>query len=79
MSAAPTRAELHRLIGVDTRITVAIAELTCGARDGGRALAELGVDLHEAIGLLEGHLVSIRARTRSMFDEMYPKHPEAGR
>lgn len=78
MIAAPTRAALHRLIGVDTRITVAIAELACGARDGGRSLVELGVDLAPKIAALEADLEIIRAKTRSMFPETYPQQPEAG-
>lgn len=75
----PTRAALHRLIGVDTRIHVAICELTVGARDGKRDLAELGIDLAPTIAALEQHLAEIRARTRSMFAETYPQQPEAGR
>lgn len=79
MNRKPTRAALHRLIGVDTRITCAIAELTVGARDGARALAGLGIDLARTIELLECHLKTIRARTRSMFAETYPQQPESGR
>lgn len=79
MTRKPTRAALHRLIGVDTRITVAIAELACGARDGGRDLAELGLQLAPEIEALEAKLATIRARTLAMFDEPYPVQPEAGR
>lgn len=71
----PTRAALHRLIGVDTRITVAIAELTVGARDGARALEDLGIDLAPKIEALAADLAKIRAHTRSMFDETYPVQP----
>lgn len=80
MNKRPTRAALHRLIGVDTRITVAIAELSVGARVCPSALAELGVsDLGEIIARLEAHLVTIRAHTKSMFEQPYPQQPEAGR
>lgn len=75
MTRKPTRAALHRLIGVDTRIHVAIAELTVGARDGARALAELGIDLAPTIAALDEHLKTIRAHARSMFDEKYPQQP----
>lgn len=75
MTGKPTRAALHRLIGVDTRITVAIAELACAARDGGRDL----VDLAPTIAALESHLATIRAHMLSMFAEPYPQQPEAGR
>lgn len=78
MTAAPTRAAFHRLIGVDTRISIAAAELSCAARDGGRALVELGVDLAPMVAALEANLETIRARARSMFDEPYPQQPEAG-
>jgi hypothetical protein len=74
----PTRAALHRLVGVDTRITVAIAELTVGARLDPRALAELGVDLAPKIAALDADLAKIRAHARSMFAEPYPKQPEGG-
>lgn len=79
MSRKPTRAALHRLIGVDTRIHVAIAELTVGARDGAAALAELGIDLAPVLAELEGHLVRMRAHARAMFEETYPVQPEVGR
>lgn len=69
----PTRAALHRLIGTDTRIAVAIAELTCGARDGAAALADLGIDLAPKIEALAADLATIRARVRSMFAETYPQ------
>lgn len=72
----PTRAALHRLIGVDTRISVAIAELRVGARDGAQELAALGIDLQPTIHALELLLSPIREKTRSMFDETYPQQPE---
>jgi hypothetical protein len=72
----PTRAALHRLIGVDTRIVCAIAELAVGARDGARDLADLGItDIAEIIARLEAHLVTIRARTQAIFPEVYPQQP----
>lgn len=77
MSRKPTRAALHRLIGVDTRIHVAIAELTVGARDGAAALADLGIDLAPKIDALAADLAKIRERVRSMFDETYPQQPGA--
>lgn len=78
MTRKPTRAALHRLIGVDTRVTVAIAELTVGARDGARALVELGIDLAPKIEALAADLAKIRAHARSMFPEVYPQQPQAG-
>lgn len=77
MSATPTRAAFHRLLGIDTRISIAAAELACAARDGGPALMELGVDLAPMVAALEAHLEAIRARARSMFAEPYPQ--ETGR
>lgn len=75
MSRKPTRAALHRLIGVDTRIHVAIAELTVGARVDPRALETLGVDLAPKIEALAADLAKIRERERTMFDEPYPQQP----
>lgn len=71
----PTRAALHRLIGIDTRITVAIAELTVGARLDPAALADLGIDLAPTIAALDAHLEKIRAHARAMFAEPYPQQP----
>ncbi len=71
-----TRAAMHRLIEVDTRITVAIAELSVGRKVCPEDLVILGIaDLGEIIARLEAHLVTIRARTGSMFREMYPQQP----
>lgn len=73
------RAALHRLIAVDTRIQVAIAELTVGSRVDPGALAGLGIsDLGEIIAKLEAHLVTIRARALEMFPVTYPQQPETG-
>lgn len=77
MTRKPTRAALHRLIGVDTRITVALAELTVGARLDPAALADLGIDLAPTIAALDESLRIIREHTRSMFDEPYPQQPGA--
>ncbi len=74
----PTRANLHRLIGVDTRITVAAAELAVGAGMCPAELTALGItDLGEIVARLEAHLVTIRARTGLMFVESYPQQPGA--
>lgn len=73
------RAALHRLIAVDTRIQVAVAELTVGAAVDPRALDLLGIsDLGEIIAKLESHLVTIRTRMRAMFAEAYPRQPGTG-
>lgn len=77
MKRKPTRAALHRLIGVDTRITVAIAELTVGARLDPATLADLGIDLAPMIAALDDHLKTIRAHVLTMFDEPYPQQPGA--
>jgi hypothetical protein len=72
----PTRVDLHRLIGVDTRITVAAAELAVGAGMCPAELTALGItDLGEIVARLKAHLVTIRARTSTMFDEPYPQQP----
>lgn len=72
----PTRADLHRLVAVDTRITVAIAELSVGARISPADLAALGItDLGEIVSRLEAHLATIRARVSTMFAEPYPQQP----
>jgi hypothetical protein len=74
----PTRAALHRLIAVDTRITVAIAELRVAfIQDPAELVAIEAGDLMEIVDRLEEHLVKIRARTASMFVEMYPVQPGA--
>lgn len=75
MKRKPTRAALHRLIALDTRIHVAIAELTVGARDGKGELADLGINLAPTIAALESQLQTIRAHARSMFDDQYPQQP----
>jgi hypothetical protein len=73
---SPTRADLHRLVAVDTRITVAIAELSVGSHIGQGDLADLGItDLNEIVDRLETHLATIRARTSAMFAEPYPQQP----
>jgi hypothetical protein len=72
----PTRADLHRLVAVDTRITVAIAELSVGARISPADLASLGItDLGEIVSRLEAHLATIRARVSTMFENPYPQQP----
>jgi hypothetical protein len=71
-----TRADPHRLVAVDTRITVAAAELAVGAGMCPSELAALGItDLGEIVARLEAHLVTIRARTKAMFAEPYPQQP----
>jgi hypothetical protein len=73
---SPTRADLHRLVAIDTRITVAIAELTMAARLSPADLAALGItDLDEIVVRLEAHLATIRARTSTMFVDPYPQQP----
>lgn len=72
----PTRADLHRLVAVDTRITVAIAELSVGARISPADLASLGItDLGEIMARLDAHLATIRARVSMMFVDPYPQQP----
>lgn len=72
----PTRADMHRLVAVDTRITVAIAELSVGAKLAPGDLAALGItDLGEIMARLEAHLATIRARVSSMFSDPYPQQP----
>lgn len=76
MSRRPTRAALHRLISIDTCISMARTELSIGTKVDPRALADLGItDLPEIIARLEAHLKTIRAHARSMFDEQYPQQP----
>jgi hypothetical protein len=76
VSRKPTRAALHRLIGVDTRLTVACAEISVGAKICPEDLVEMGItDLGEIVARLEAHLVTIRARTTSMFTQPYPQQP----
>ncbi len=78
MSARPTRAALHRLIGIDTRITVAIAELSMGARLFPAELEAIGItDIGEIVARLEANLSKIRTRTGAMFTEVYPQQPGA--
>lgn len=75
----PTRAELHRLLQVDTRIHVAIAELAVGSRVDRRALESVGIDLAARVATLETDLAKLRAHIASMFRETYPQQPEAGK
>jgi hypothetical protein len=63
------------MIAIDTRITVAIAELQVAMQDS-VGMADLGItDLPDVIAGLEAHLVKIRERTGSMFAEAYPVQP----
>jgi hypothetical protein len=63
------------MIAIDTRITVAIAELQVAVQDT-RGMSDLGItDLPDVITGLEAHLVRIRERTGAMFAEAYPVQP----
>jgi hypothetical protein len=74
----PSRAALHRLIGADTRITVAMAELMVCADVYRSDVDAIQIsDIEEIIGRLSKHLETIRARTSAMFLEMYPQQPGA--
>lgn len=76
MPRKPTRAALHRLIEIDTRIGSADCQLTVAQRIDPRALKDLGIaDLPEICARLAAHLQTIRAHARSMFDETYPQQP----
>lgn len=76
MTRKPTRAALHRLIEIDTRICSAECQLAIAQRIDPRALKELGInDLPELCAKLTAHLETIRAHARSMFDETYPQQP----
>lgn len=79
MKRKPTRAALHRLIGVDTDIMLAASHLRMAVRQDPRALGDLGIDLAPMAAELERHLETIRERARAMFAETYPQQPESGR
>ena len=68
----------HRIQPIDTRISVAIAELTVGSRIDPKLAARLGIDLAPVIATLEGHLETLRAELHRMMPEPYPQHPGAG-
>lgn len=80
MRRKPTRAALHRLLSVDTDLHQAECNLSIAMKKDPKALAELGItDLGEIRARLQAHLETIRAHARSMFPEVYPQQPEAGR
>ena len=78
MKRKPTRAALHRLIEIDTRIGSAECQLTIAQRIDPRALRELGIaDLPELCARLTAHLETLRDHMLTMFDEPYPQQPGA--
>lgn len=70
-------AAFHRAVALDTRISVAIAELHVGARVDPALTARLGIDLEPVIATLTNHLDTLRAELRRMTSEPYPQQPGA--
>lgn len=72
-----SRAAFHRAVAVDTRICVAIAELTVGMRTDRALLERLGIaaDLEHSVAALQRNLDTIRAELRRMIDDPYPQQP----
>lgn len=68
-------AAFHRAVALDTRISVAIAELTVGSRIDRKLQARLGIDLAPVIATLEHHLETLRAELHRMTDDPYPQQP----
>jgi len=68
-------AAFHRAVGIDTRISVAIAELTVGSRIDPRLAARIGIDLAPLIATLERHLDTLRAELHRMTADPYPQQP----
>lgn len=69
-------AAFHRAVGLDTRISVAIAELKVGSRLDPKLAARLGIDLAPVIATLAAHLETLRAELRRMTNDPYPQLPD---
>lgn len=68
-------AAFHRAVALDTRISVAISELTVGSRIDRKLAARLGIDLAPVIATLEHHLETLRTELHRMTDDPYPQQP----
>jgi len=68
-------AAFHRAVGLDTRISVAIAELTVGMRIDPKLASRLGIDLALVIATLEANLETLRAELHRMMPEPYLQQP----
>jgi len=68
-------AAFHRAVGLDTRISVAIAELKVGSRIDPKLAARLGIELAPVVATLEHHLETLRAELNRMTDDPYPQQP----
>lgn len=68
-------AAFNRAVALDTRISVAIAELRVGSRIDRMLAARLGIDLAPIIATLEVHLETLRAELRRMTDDPCPSQP----
>ncbi len=67
----------HRAVALDTRISVALSELSVGMRIDPRLAARLGIDaeLDQVVATLRRHLDTIRAELNRMTDDPYPQQP----
>lgn len=68
-------AAFHRAVALDTRISVAIAELSVGMRIDPRLAARFGIDLAPVVATLKLHLETLRAELHRMTDDPYPQQP----
>jgi hypothetical protein len=68
-------AAFHRAVALDTRISVAIAELRIGSRIDPELARRLGIDLDPIIATLERHLDTLRAELHRMMPNPYPQQP----
>lgn len=70
-------AAFHRAVSVDTRVSVAIAEIRVGMRLDPALLERLGIEgeLLAVVATLEQHLQLIREELRRLTDDPYPQQP----
>lgn len=70
-------AAFHRAVALDTRISVAVAELSVGMLIDPRLCARLGIgaELDQVVATLQRNLDTLRAELRRMTDDPYPQQP----